>query len=52
MRNQHQVIIDEQEVDQENVIPIGNPIIRRPKGRSPGTARVGVELEALDLELR
>ncbi|CAB4420120.1 unnamed protein product [Rhizophagus irregularis] len=30
--------IDE-EVDQENVIPIENPIIRRPKGRPPGTAR-------------
>ncbi|POG73157.1 hypothetical protein GLOIN_2v1772930 [Rhizophagus irregularis DAOM 181602=DAOM 197198] len=31
--------IDTQEVDQENVISIGNPIIRRPKGRPPGTAR-------------
>ncbi|GBC53007.1 hypothetical protein GLOIN_2v1772930 [Rhizophagus irregularis DAOM 181602=DAOM 197198] len=30
--------IDTQEVDQENVISIGNPIIRRPKGRPPGTA--------------
>ena len=26
-------------VDQENVGQIGNPIIRRPKGRPPGTAR-------------
>ncbi|GBC02168.1 hypothetical protein RclHR1_00450003 [Rhizophagus clarus] len=37
--NQHQVIIDEQEVDQENIIPIGNPIIRHPKGKPPGTTR-------------
>lgn len=37
---EYQVIIDEQEVDQENVTSIGNPIIRRPKGRPPGTARI------------
>lgn len=34
---QHQII--DEEVDQENDRTIGNPIIRRPKGRPPGTAR-------------
>ena len=35
---QHQVIMGGQE-DQENVNPIGNSIIRRPKGRPPRTVR-------------
>ncbi|PKC05049.1 hypothetical protein RhiirA5_421430 [Rhizophagus irregularis] len=33
-------------IDQENVGQIGNPIIRRPKGRPPGTARFKRPLEA------
>jgi hypothetical protein len=39
--------LDELEVDQENINQnqIGNPIIRRPKGRPPGTARFKGPLE-------
>ncbi|GBB84346.1 hypothetical protein RclHR1_10970007 [Rhizophagus clarus] len=37
--DEDQQITGEQEVDQENVNPIRNPIIRRPKGRPPRTAR-------------
>ena len=43
-RNDHQIIND-LEIDQENVGRIGNPIIRRPKGRPPGTARFKGPLE-------
>ena len=35
------------EIDQENVDPIGNPIVRRPKGRPPGTTRFRGPLETL-----
>ncbi|PKC06692.1 hypothetical protein RhiirA5_419203 [Rhizophagus irregularis] len=33
-------------IDQENVSQIENPIIRHPKGKSPGTARFKGPLEA------
>ncbi|PKC59940.1 hypothetical protein RhiirA1_468732 [Rhizophagus irregularis] len=44
-RDDHQ-ITNGLEIDQENVGQIGNPIIRRPKGRPPGTARFKRPLEA------
>ena len=34
-------------IDQENIDPIGNPIIRRPKGRPPGATRFKGPLETL-----
>jgi len=42
-----QLRLNELEVDQENIgqNQIGNPIIRRPKGRPPGTARFKGPLE-------
>jgi hypothetical protein len=33
------------EIGQENISPIGNPIIRRSKGRPPGTGRIKGPLE-------
>lgn len=44
-RDDHQ-ITNGLEIDQENVGQIGNPIIRRPKGRPSGTARFKGLLEA------
>src|SRR2546430_434541 len=44
--NDHQ-ITNGLEIDQENAGQIGNPIIRRPKGRPPGTARFRGPLETL-----
>ena len=43
-QNEHQLAGD-LEIDQENIGPIGNPIIRRPKGRPLGTTRFKGPLE-------
>ncbi|CAI2170844.1 7398_t:CDS:1 [Funneliformis geosporum] len=43
--NQNVDQTDSSEIDQENVNKIGNPLIRRPKGRPAGTARFKGPLE-------
>jgi hypothetical protein len=42
----HEALNNQPNLDQENVDQIGNPLIRRPKGRPTGTARFKGPLEA------